>query len=112
MLHHNPRPDRHTVYRLWNRYLYRNRNSLHRQSEISGHLLTLAEDVLPQLVEMTNASAAMDRVRWDEQYILNGDTAEREEETAFCIQFIAYGIDIFIEIGTRYTAVIIGGYFF
>lgn len=58
------------------------------QSEISGHLLTLAEDVLPQLVEMTNASAAMDRVRWDEQYILNGDTAEREEETAFLYNYI------------------------
>ena len=58
------------------------------QNEISGHLLTLAEDVLPQLVEMTNASAAMDRVRWDEQYILNGDTAEREEETAFLYNYI------------------------
>lgn len=58
------------------------------QNEISGHLLTLAEDVLPQLVEMTNASAAMDRVRWDEQYILNEDTAEREEETAFLYNYI------------------------
>lgn len=58
------------------------------QSEISGHLLTLAENVLPQLVEMTEASAAMDRVRWEEQYILNEDTAEREEEIAFLNDYI------------------------
>ena len=58
------------------------------QNEISSYLLTLAEDVLPQLIGMTDASAAMDRVRWEEQYILNGDTASREEETAFLYDYI------------------------
>lgn len=58
------------------------------QNEISGYLLTLAQDVLPQLVEMTDASAAMDRVRWEEQYVLNEDTADREEEIAFLYDYI------------------------
>lgn len=58
------------------------------QNEISGYLLTLAEDVLPQLAEMTDASAAMDRVRWEEQYVLNEDTADREEEISFLYDYI------------------------
>lgn len=58
------------------------------QSEISEYLPVLAEDVLPQLVELTDASAAMDRIRWKEQYILNEDTAEREEEIAFLYDYI------------------------
>lgn len=59
------------------------------QTEISGYLLTLAENILPQLAEMTDASAAMDRVRWAEQYLLNEDTASREEEIAFLSDYIA-----------------------
>lgn len=58
------------------------------QNEISDYLLTLAEDVLPQLTEMTAASAAMDRTRWEEQYVLNEDTASREEEIAFLSDYI------------------------
>lgn len=58
------------------------------QSEISEYLPVLAEDVLLQLVEMTDASAAMDRIRWKEQYVLNEDTAEREEEIAFLYDYI------------------------
>ncbi|MDE5934025.1 MAG: CotH kinase family protein [Lachnospiraceae bacterium] len=58
------------------------------QNEISGYLRTLAEDVLPQLVEMTDASAAMDRIRWEEQYVLNEDIADREEEIAFLYDYI------------------------
>lgn len=58
------------------------------QNEISGYLLTLAEDVLPQLAAMTDASAAMDRTRWKEQYVLNEDIADREEEIAFLYNYI------------------------
>jgi len=58
------------------------------QNEISGYLLTLAEYVLPQLTAMTDASAAMDRARWEEQYLLNEDTASREEEIAFLSDYI------------------------
>ncbi|MCM1173486.1 MAG: CotH kinase family protein [Blautia sp.] len=58
------------------------------QNEISAYLRTLAREYVPQLAEMTAASAAMDRMRWEEQYILNEDTASREEEIAFLSDYI------------------------
>lgn len=59
------------------------------REEISPYLQILADEVLPQLAEMTAASAAMDRVRWEEQYIANGTPQSREEALAFLSDYIA-----------------------
>lgn len=58
------------------------------ENEISDYLPILAEDILPQLSDMTNASAAMDRARWEEEYRLHEDIADREEEIAFLSDYI------------------------
>ncbi len=58
------------------------------QEEISPYLPTLALQVLPQLEKTTAASAAMDRVRWAEQYAENETSGSREEETAFLAEYI------------------------
>jgi len=57
-------------------------------NEISGYLPELANQVLPQLAETTAASAAMDRARWEEEYRLHEDIADREEELAFLSDYI------------------------
>ncbi len=56
--------------------------------EISDYLPLLAEDVLPQLSEWTDASAEMDRVRWEDEYRLHEDIADRETEIAFLTEYI------------------------
>ncbi len=58
------------------------------ENEISDYLQTLAEQTLPQLAEMTSASAAMDRVRWQKQYVENGTKRSQEEEIAFLSDYI------------------------
>ena len=58
------------------------------ENEISGYLQTLAEQTLPQFAEMTSASAAMDRVRWQKQYVENGTERSQEEEIAFLSDYI------------------------
>ncbi|MCM1386920.1 MAG: CotH kinase family protein [Bacillus sp. (in: Bacteria)] len=58
------------------------------QNEISSYLQTLAEKTLPRLAETTNASAAMDRLRWQSQYTKNEVTRSREEEIAFLSDYI------------------------
>lgn len=58
------------------------------REEISPYLQILADEVLPQLAEMTSASAAMDRVRWEEQYIANGTPENREEALAFLSDYM------------------------
>ena len=58
------------------------------REEISPYLQILADEVLPQLTASTEASAAMDRVRWEEQYIANGSEQSREEEIAFLSDYI------------------------
>lgn len=58
------------------------------ENEISAYLPILANEVLPQLSEMTDASAAMDRARWEEEYRLHEDIADREEEIAFLSDYI------------------------
>ena len=58
------------------------------EQEISAYLTTLAEEVLPQLSEMTDASAAMDRIRWEAEYLRNDEAADREEEIAFLYDYI------------------------
>lgn len=58
------------------------------ENEISGYLQTLAGQILPQLTETTSASAAMDKVRWKEQYAENGAERSREEEIAFLSDYI------------------------
>lgn len=58
------------------------------KNEISGYLQTLAEQTLPQLAEITSASAAMDRIRWQQQYAANGVERTPEEEIAFLSDYI------------------------
>lgn len=58
------------------------------QEEISPYLPTLALQELPQLAEATEASAAMDRVRWATQYAENEALGSREEEIAFLEDYI------------------------
>ena len=58
------------------------------ENEISAYLQTLAGQILPQLAEMTSASAAMDRIRWQQQYAENGTMRSREEEIAFLSDYI------------------------
>lgn len=58
------------------------------REEISPYLQILADEVLPLLAEMTSASAAMDRVRWEEQYIANGTPENREEALAFLSDYM------------------------
>lgn len=56
--------------------------------DISPYLETMALQTLPQLAEMTAASAAMDRVRWSAQYAENSTWESREEEVAFLADYI------------------------
>ena len=58
------------------------------ENEISGYLQILAEQILPQFAEMTSASAAMDRVRWQRQYAENETERSQEEEIAFLSDYI------------------------
>ncbi len=58
------------------------------EQEISVYLTALAEEVLPRLSEMTDASAAMDRIRWEAEYLRNDEAADREEEIAFLYDYI------------------------
>ena len=48
----------------------------------------MADEVLPLLAETTAASAAMDRVRWDAQYIANEAEEDRETALAFLSDYI------------------------
>lgn len=57
-------------------------------NEISAYLTILAKDVLPRLSEMTEASAVMDRTRWEDEYRLHEEIADREEEIEFLSDFI------------------------
>lgn len=58
------------------------------ENEISGYLEILADQILPQLAEMTSASAAMDRVRWQKQYAANGTMRSLEGEITFISDYI------------------------
>ena len=59
------------------------------KSEISSYLETLSNQVLPELADTTAASAAMDQVRWQQQYLKNNpDYHSREEEIAFLSEYI------------------------
>lgn len=58
------------------------------QEEVSPYLQTLAMQILPQLAESIEASAAMDKVRWAAQYAENEMFESREEEIAFLEDYI------------------------
>lgn len=58
------------------------------EEEISPYLQALALEVLPQLAQLTAASAEMDRVRWAAQYAENETRGSREEEIAFLSDYI------------------------
>lgn len=58
------------------------------RDEISPYLSLLANEILPALDEITAASAAMDRVRWEKQYIENGYHGDRAEQIAFLSDYI------------------------
>lgn len=57
--------------------------------EISPYLETLANQILPELAETTAASAAMDQIRWKQQYIINDpDFHSREKSITFVSDYI------------------------
>lgn len=56
--------------------------------EISPYLALLADEILPMLDEITAASAAMDQVRWEEQYARNGYSGDRSEQITFIADYI------------------------
>ncbi len=56
--------------------------------EISPYLTLLADEILPMLDEITAASAAMDQVRWEEQYVANGYSGDRSKQIAFLTDYI------------------------
>ncbi len=56
--------------------------------EISPYLTLLADEILPMLDEITAASAAMDQVRWEDQYAKNGYSGDRSEQITFIADYI------------------------
>lgn len=58
------------------------------QNEISPYLPLLAGEILSTLDEITAASAAMDQVRWEDQYIKNGYNGDRKEQITFLSDYI------------------------
>ena len=56
--------------------------------EISPYLTLLADEILPMLDKITAASAAMDQVRWEEQYARNGYSGDRSEQITFITDYI------------------------
>ena len=59
-------------------------------AEISPYLTQLHGQVLPELADTLTASAAMDRIRWKDQYLVNNDGDESwEESIAFLSDYIA-----------------------
>lgn len=58
------------------------------EAEISSYLTELAEQVLPELANTTAASAAMDRIRWQNQYLENGSDGSLEDSIAFLSDYI------------------------
>ena len=56
--------------------------------EISPYLALLADEILPMLDEITAASAAMDQVRWEDQYARNGYSGDRSEQITFITDYI------------------------
>lgn len=59
------------------------------ESEISSYLEVLANQILPEYAEKIAASAAMDQIRWQEQYLANNPNFQsREEELDFLSNYI------------------------
>lgn len=58
------------------------------RNEISPYLPLLVDEILPMLDEITAASAAMDHIRWEEQYAENGYNTGREEQIVFLSDYI------------------------
>lgn len=58
------------------------------QNEISPYLPLLADKILPELDQITAASAAMDYVRWEKEYIENGYGSDRSKQITFLSDYI------------------------
>ena len=58
------------------------------ETEISPYLTLLAEQVLPELANTTAASATMDRIRWQNEYLKNGSDETLEDSIAFLSDYI------------------------
>ena len=59
------------------------------ETEISSYLTNLTEQVLPEFTDTIAASAEMDRIRWQDQYMKNNDGKESlEESIAFLSDYI------------------------
>ena len=83
----------HSDSSVWFQSLY-NKPEFYQQiiscyrDEISSYLSLLADEILPMLDEITAASAAMDQVRWEEQYVENGYSGDRSKQIAFLADYI------------------------
>lgn len=97
--HLSDRPDRltklstHPDSSVWFSALYEKPDFYERitdcyKVEISSYLTELAEQVLPELANTTAASAAMDRIRWQDQYLENGNEESLEDSIAFLSDYI------------------------
>lgn len=85
--------DAHSDASPWFRALYEKPDFYARvtdcyKAEISSYLTQLAEQTLPALAEITAASAKMDRVRWQDQYLKNDGGRSPEESLAFLSDYI------------------------
>lgn len=58
------------------------------QEQISNYLPVLAQEILPELDDLTASSQAMDQVRWEQEYIKNGYHNDRDTEIDFLAEFI------------------------
>lgn len=59
------------------------------KAEISSYLETLANQILPEISDTISASAAMDEIRWKQQYLKNNpDFQNREDEISFLADYI------------------------
>ena len=59
------------------------------ETEISSYLTQLTEQILPELTDTIAASAEMDRIRWQDQYLENnGENESLEESIAFLSDYI------------------------
>ena len=58
------------------------------ETEISPYLMQLAEHVLPELANTIASSAAMDRIRWQNEYMKNGSDESLDDSIAFLSDYI------------------------
>ncbi len=75
------------------------------REKISPYLPFLEEEILPMLEGATAASAKMDQVRWEEQYVENGYSGDRITQIDFLKNYIAQRKDFLDQVWIEQTPV-------